>query len=359
MCAHECPAHVNVPQLMLEVKAAHVAEHGLSRSDWVLARTESFAAVGSQFAALVNAALGSQAVRWLLEKFFGVSRRRGLPRFAPRSFLQRATRRGWTRFPRSRRPRVAYFVDVFANYNDPLIAEAAVQVLRHNGFDVYVPPHQLGCGMAPLAQGDVETARETVQTNMRLLAEWAREAEGPIVCSEPTAALMLRQDMLRLIDDPDAQAVAERTVELTSFLWDLYQGGRLRTDFQPLDMSIGHHVPCHLKALGGPAAAPGLLALIPRLRVHTIDVSCSGMAGTFGLKAENYEVSLQAGRPMLEELARPRVLFGSTECSTCRLQMEDGGRKRTLHPVQYLALAYGLMPELVQKLKEPVGELVL
>jgi Fe-S oxidoreductase len=62
---------------------------------------------------------------------------------------------------------------------------------------------------------------------------------------------------------------------------------------------------------------------------------------------------------MLEELARPRVLFGSTECSTCRLQMEDGSRKRTLHPVQYLALAYGLMPELNQRLKAPVGELVL
>jgi Fe-S oxidoreductase len=83
------------------------------------------------------------------------------------------------------------------------------------------------------------------------------------------------------------------------------------------------------------------------------------MAGTFGLKAENYEVSRQAGGPMLEELARPRVLFGSTECSTCRLQMEDGSRKRTLHPVQYLALAYGLMPELIQRLKVPVGELVL
>jgi Fe-S oxidoreductase len=83
------------------------------------------------------------------------------------------------------------------------------------------------------------------------------------------------------------------------------------------------------------------------------------MAGTFGLKAENYRVSLEAGRPMLEELARPRVLFGSTECSTCRLQMEDGGRKRTLHPVQYLALAYGLMPELAQRLKEPIRDLVL
>jgi FAD/FMN-containing dehydrogenase/Fe-S oxidoreductase len=359
MCAHECPAHVNVPRLMLEVKAAHVAEHGLSRSDWVLARTESFAAIGNEFAALVNGAMGNRAVRWLLEKFFGVSRRRGLPRFAPRSFLQQASRRGWTRFPRSGRPRVAYFVDVFANYNDPLIAEAAVRVLKHNGFDVYVPPGQLGCGMAPLAQGDVETACETISANLRLLAEWAREAEGPIVCSEPTAALVLRQDMLTLIDDPDARAVADRTVELTSFLWDLHQAGCLRTDFQPLDISLGHHVPCHLKALGRPPAGPGLLALIPRLRVHTIDVSCSGMAGTFGLKAENYEVSLQAGRPMLQEFARARVLFGSTECSTCRLQMEDGGRKRTLHPVQYLALAYGLMPELTKRLEEPVGELVL
>lgn len=359
MCAHECPAHVKVPQLMLEVKAGYVAEHGLGRSDWVLARTESFAAIGSGFASLVNAAMGNRAVRWLLEKFFGVSRRRGLPRFAPRSFLERAGRRGWTRIPRSSQSRVAYFVDVFANYNDPLIAEATVRVLNHNGFDVYVPPGQLGCGMAPLAQGDVETALETVQTNLRFLAEWAREWEGPIVCSEPTAALMLRQDMLRLIDDPEARAVADRTVELTTFLGELHQAGRLRTDFQPLDISLGHHVPCHLKALGRPPAAPGLLALIPRLRVHTIDVSCSGMAGTFGLKAENYEVSLQAGGPMLQEFARPRVLFGSTECSTCRLQMEDGGRKRTLHPVQYLALAYGLMPELTKKLEEPVGELVL
>jgi len=295
----------------------------------------------------------------MLEKLFGVSRRRRLPRFAPRSFLQRAEQRGWPRMPSSQRPAVAYFVDVFANYNDPLIAEAVVKVLHHNGFDVYVPRNQKGCGMAPLAQGDVESARESILENLRILAEWVRESEGPIICSEPTAALMLRHDMLDLIDDADAHAVADRTVDLTHFLWDLHERGQLRTDFQPLDISLGHHVPCHLKALGRPPAGPGLLALIPRLRVHTIDVSCSGMAGTFGLKTENYAVSLQAGRHKKAELVSSRVLFGSTECSPCRMQMEDGGRKRTLHPVQYLALAYGLMPELTQRLKEPIGELVL
>jgi Fe-S oxidoreductase len=83
------------------------------------------------------------------------------------------------------------------------------------------------------------------------------------------------------------------------------------------------------------------------------------MAGTFGLKADNYAVSLDAGRPMLEELLRSRAAFGSTECSTCRLQMEDGARKRTLHPVQYLALAYGFLPELHQRLRKPIRRLVV
>src|SRR5207244_10500307 len=140
---------------------------------------------------------------------------------------------------------------------------------------------------------------------------------------------------------------------------DPLQQGRLRTDFRLLDFSVGHHIPCHLKALGGAARGPSLLALIPGLRVRTIDVSCSGMAGTYGLKAENYHTSLEAGRPMLEELSKPGVLFGSTECSTCRLQMEDGAGIRTLHPAQYLALAYGLMPELAARLTEPIRERVL
>ena len=66
-----------------------------------------------------------------------------------------------------------------------------------------------------------------------------------------------------------------------------------------------------------------------------------------------------AGRQMIEEMKRPRVLVGSTECSSCRMQMEEGANKRTLHPVQYLALAYGLLPEVEGRLKEPLRELLL
>jgi FAD/FMN-containing dehydrogenase/Fe-S oxidoreductase len=350
MCAIECPAHVNIPKLMLEAKAAHVREHGLTRFDWILARTEGIARWASTFAYAANSALVSDGVRWLLEKCFGLARQRRLHPFASQSFLRRAARRGWTRRRKSTRPTVVYFVDVFANYNDPQVAEATVAVLHHNGLDVYVPPDQVGCGMAPLACGDVDTARQAAQRNVRILAELAREGY-PIVCSEPTAAVMLRRDYLDLLEDADAALVAERTVELTTFLGDLLHEDKLRTDFEPLTLSIGHHVPCHLKALGQPPAGPPLLSLIPRLRVHTIDVGCSGMAGTYGLKQANYQTSLIAGKAMLDELHHPGIFFGSTECSTCRLQMEEGSGKRTLHPAQYLALAYGLMPEISQRLR--------
>jgi FAD/FMN-containing dehydrogenase/Fe-S oxidoreductase len=358
MCAHECPAHVNIPKLMLEAKAANASEFGLDRIDWTMSRTESFARLGSNVAAFANTALDSRTIRWLLEKALGISRHRRLPRFAMRNFLRRAVRSGLTRKPKSTHRRVAYFVDIFATYNDPSIAEATVAVLQHNGIAVYVPQGQLGCGMAPLAYGDIECAREVVEHNAHQLADAARDG-FTIICSEPTAALMLKQDALDVLDDPDARLVANQTKELTAYLDELNRTGLLRTDLNPLPFSVGHHVPCHLKALGDPIVGPDLLSLIPELSVHKIDVGCSGMAGTYGLQARNRALSLEAGRPMLEQLAHSTVLFGSTECSTCRLQMEDGARKRTLHPVQYLAMSYGYLPELFDRLHEPIRGLVL
>lgn len=114
-----------------------------------------------------------------------------------------------------------------------------------------------------------------------------------------------------------------------------------------------------MKALrAGTPAGPRLLELIPGVRVHTIDKSCSGMAGVWGLKSGNFAMSLAAGQPMIDAMNQPRVLFGSTECGSCRLQMQQGSGKRTLHPIQYLALAYGLLPELEARLLRPLGTLI-
>src|SRR5262249_7572655 len=139
MCATECPARVDIPKLMLEAKAAHHREHGLERADWFLSRIELFAAVGSRLSTFVNPLLESHSARWVWERLLGFARHRHLPRCGGRSFLGLAGGRKLTRRPAGAE-RVAYFVDVFANYNEPQIAEATVAVLQHNGLDVYVPP---------------------------------------------------------------------------------------------------------------------------------------------------------------------------------------------------------------------------
>ena len=368
MCRDECDARVNIPKLMLEAKARHHAEHGLDRSDWFLSRIESFAAMGSNFAPLVNGLLARKTMRWILEKLTGISRQRRLPAFALRNFFRwargqglsrkRAAETPLTRFPSTRsRQRVAFFVDVFAGYSDPLIGRAAVAVLHHHGIEVYVPPRQAGSGIAALAVGDVDAARDAAIHNVRIFSDLLREGYR-IVCLEPTAALMLSQDYRDLIDDADTANLAANTVELSAFLDELHTSGRLKTDFQPLNLTLGHHIPCHMKALRTAPAGPRLLALIPGMRVHTIDVGCSGMAGSWGLKAANYRTSLNAGAPVFSELNRPGVLFGSSECSTCRMQMQEGSGKRTLHPIEYLAYAYGLLPEIGGKLHQPLSELV-
>ena len=68
------------------------------------------------------------------------------------------------------------------------------------------------------------------------------------------------------------------------------------------------------------------------------------MAGTFGLKRENYRSSLRAGWDLISSFRDPAIQGGVTECSACKMQMEQGTEKPTVHPLKLLALAYGLLP---------------
>jgi Fe-S oxidoreductase len=99
--------------------------------------------------------------------------------------------------------------------------------------------------------------------------------------------------------------------------------------------------------------------LIPELTVRRIEQGCSGMAGTFGMKRENYRRSLRAGRGLIHSLRDPAVQAGVTECSACKMQMEQGTTKPTIHPLKILALSYGLMPELAGLLTRQSGKLVV
>ncbi len=74
------------------------------------------------------------------------------------------------------------------------------------------------------------------------------------------------------------------------------------------------------------------------------------MAGTFGLSAARFRTSLEIGQGLVQQMQSENLDAGLTECSSCKMQMEQQVDVPTLHPIKLLALAYGLMPEIERKL---------
>jgi FAD/FMN-containing dehydrogenase/Fe-S oxidoreductase len=358
MCPIECPAGVDVPRLMLEGKGAYVAAHGLHLSDWILVRLDLVSAASSALGPLANWALANRQCRWLLDKCFGIAQGRKLPRVSSRPFLRRAGRRRLTRPSRGGDRKVAYFVDLFANYHDPQLAEATVAVLKHNGVSVYVPPLQRQAGVPAIAAGAIDIARRFARQNTAVLAEAVRQGYR-IVASEPAAAVCLVREYPHLVDDEDARLVADNTSDVCAYLWRMHTLGKLQLDFSPVNASLGYHMPCRLKALRVGSPGENLLRLIPGLIVTRYEEGCSGMAGTFGLKSKNYRTSLRIARGLLHRIRNEEIQAGVTECSTCRMQMEQGTTKPTIHPIKLLAFAYGLMPQIGELLSKTGKELVV
>jgi FAD/FMN-containing dehydrogenase/Fe-S oxidoreductase len=354
MCRLECPAGVDIPRLMRESKGAYVAAKGLTFAEWAMIHLDILGALGGLISPATNWALGNRQMRWLLERILGIAQGRKLPRLTSRNFIRRAHRRRLTRPIRHGDQKVLYFVDTYANYFDPQLGEALAAVLEHNGVGVYVHPNQKPAGMPSIACGALDHARSLAEHNVAILAEAVRQGYH-VVATEPAAALCLTREYPQLIDDDDARLLAANSSEACTYLWKMHTQGKLQMDLKPVDVMLGYHTPCHLKALRVGTPGENLLGLIPGVRIEHIEKGCSGMAGTFGLLDKNYRGSLRAGIRLINQLRIPSIQAGATECSTCKIQMEQGTDKPTIHPIKLLALSYGLMPEIARLLNKKGG----
>ncbi len=342
LCQSECPSGVDVSSLMLEAKAAYVERHGLSPSDWIFSRLELWARLGTRFPILTNFLLTRRRSRALLERLLGVSRHRVLPRVRRTAFTRWAARRGLHKpRPQQPGPRVVYFVDVFANYYDQELAEAVVAVLHHAGVNVFVPLQQRGSGMAALVVGDIDEAREQALVNLRVLANAVRDGYT-VVCSEPTAALMLRNEYVKLTEDLDADLVAVHTLDLGQYLLGLSARGQLPLPHEPLHARVGYHQPCHLRALGVGTPGLELLRKVPELDVEFIDRGCSGMGGTYGLAHDRFRNSLRRSRA---DQATPRRRYRHRRDRMRRLSDPDGAGLTQTNAPSHETPEPGLRPE--------------
>ena len=237
---------------------------------------------------------------------------------------------------------VVLLVDTFNRYFEPENGRAAERVLTRAGYRVVSPDPARGrpfcCGRSFLSAGLVEEARHEARRTLDALAPHVA-AGTPIVGLEPSCLLTLRDEFLAILPGAQTKAVAERAQLFEEFVESELAAGRFQLPLRSMEgrtaLLHGH---CHQKAFGTVGAAVKALQLIPGLSVETFDSTCCGMAGSFGLEAEHYQVSLQIGElgvlPKMRA-ASPDTLLAANGTS-CRHQIADAAGREARHLVRIL-----------------------
>ena len=84
-----------------------------------------------------------------------------------------------------------------------------------------------------------------------------------------------------------------------------------------------------------------MLKLIPELEVETVELSCRGMAGSFGYNSETIDISLAMGELSLLPAVRraPADAIIVADGTSCRHQIHDGAGRDALHVARVLAMS--------------------
>jgi Fe-S oxidoreductase len=256
-----------------------------------------------------------------------IDARAHLPRFHVESF------ESWFRKQPSSQSekKVVYYVDSYANYNDPSLGKKVFALLNRLGYQVLLPP-QKESGMPAIEFGMLSKARDLAKYNVSQLLPYAREGI-PIVCSSPAASYLLREGYGALLENDDVSAVSRSVFDIAEFLNEEYEKGALKFKDEPPLQAIYHYC-CLSKAL---ALAPITTRLLDAAGIQCkIIEECCGGAGVWGTFKENYELSSE-----IADKLRRRIEPGAevlTESETCRLQMEAHTEAKVRFPLELLAL---------------------
>jgi len=339
LCTMSCPQGVKIAELNAHARYALKQRKGVPFRDRVITRPTVLGRLGTPFAPLANASLRARPVRILVERVLGIHRDAAMPRFAGRRF------RTWARKHQSpgTGTKVIYFHGCGTEYYEPDVGEKVVAVLEHNGYRVDIPD-QGCCGLPLQSSGLFDDARKYVLRLAGALAPHARD--GTLIVGNATSCtLMLKREareILGLEHDPDLALVSRQTYDVCELLLELHDRGELKTDFQAVPESVAYHAPCQLQGhwIGKPALE--LLALIPGLEVHEMDARCCGIAGTYGLKREKYQIAMDVGADLFGQVEASGARIVACDSETCRWQIEHSTHRPSVHPIELLHRAYGL-----------------
>lgn len=329
-CFAECPSNVNIPKMALEARAQYIRRFGPSLENRLVVNAELAARTTRKFSGAIKTLMDLKPVKKLGQYVTGISAQRDFPAFESRSLFERLD-------PEEGRgePRVLYFAGCYASYLKPRIGQSAVAVLKSMGMTVVTPPQHC-CGLPMLSKGMAAEATAKVRQN---LEKWQAlvDAVDHIVVTCSSCGFALREEWQSILDNEITARVKSKIIHISTLLNNHFD----RLKFGTCDLNLAYHAPCHLKIQKDPNSSIRLLSRIKGVAVQDLKSHCCGMAGSWGLTADHYDLSRQIGADMISKLNDSAASLGVTDCPTCRMQMEQFSHKEIKHPVEIVCDCLG------------------
>lgn len=336
-CKSECPANVDMAKMKAEFM------HGWHQKNGVQLKERFFGEAGKLYPlvaltpGLANWVISTNPAKEILETFFGIDRRRDLPKFAEQSFRNWWKKRPEAEFKKSEE-KVVLFVDVFTDYNEPEVAKAAVSVLEKMGFEVIIPKSNQA-GRPQLSKGLLDDAKKIAHSVIEELSVYSRQGIS-VVGLEPSEILTLRDEFLDLCDDKllnKAQSLGTATFTFEEFV----AKHKVRLPEIQTTKPLVLHGHCHAKALVGNEPTIEALSAVG-YEVEELETGCCGMAGSFGYEKDHYDVSQDIGELVLFPSLRknPKANVCAPGFS-CRHQIKDGVGMESKHPAVWISEMLG------------------
>ncbi len=341
-CKTECPVNVDMATYKAEFLSHYHAGSLRPRAAYAMGLIHRWVKLARIAPGLANFAGRAPGISRLVKFLGGIAPQRTLPQLAPQTFAV------WFRERRSNgatlrsggvqsegRPQVMLWPDTLNNHFHPQIAQAAVEVLEHAGYQVTIPQASLCCGRPLYDFGMLKTARHLLEQVLQALRP--QIAAGiPLVGLEPSCVSVFRDEMVNLMPhDRDAHRLREQTFLLSEFL--VKKAGYTPPQLKRKALVHGH---CHHKSVLKFDSEHELLKRTG-LDFTVLDSGCCGMAGSFGFEADKYDVSVKIGErvllPAVREAAQETLII--SDGFSCMEQIEQLTGRKTLHIAEVLQMA--------------------
>jgi L-lactate dehydrogenase complex protein LldF len=327
-CRQVCPAKIDIPELIVELRHRLVKEQGQS-----LTQKAVFSVVNNRrfFHSMLRTASMAQKpfardgfIRHLPLFLSDMTGFRSLPEIAASPFRDVVRE---IEQPKAKE-KAAFFAGCLIDFAYPGVGEAVVKVLNRAGIEVVFPDEQTCCGAPARYSGAFDVAANNAIDNIKAFS--GKDVKY-IVSACPTCTVALKKEFATTLEAEGktewlnrAREIAAKTMDFSTLVTALVNEGRLSLNNDRLLEKVTYHDSCHLKRTLNVFKEPR--ELLKRSGFELVEMfesdMCCGMGGSYALKQP--EISSHILGRKLKNISETSAPMVAMDCPGCIMQIKGG-----------------------------------